>query len=478
MGFDKNYATPADQIAFYSKFQLWFATAFCLLASIAQVLYWRKIKNVKHLENAIFTPLIITLLVGAAIVFLSKMTNLGYICLTVAAVYLISVCLTLLFDLIKNRVETSLGGLLAHLGMALMLIGFVFSAGHKKLISQNMTINAPESNLPIHTVQENLLLSRNIPKSNNGYLVTYKGSRFESNDHKSLLDTDFTLDTFDDKFKIVTKATSLPVNSSIEKGDTVEVNTENIYYELDIENEDGQIFTMMPRMQNNPTMGYIASPDIKSFFTKDIYTHITNFPDKEKIKWNNPEKQNFSIGETHSIQGLSVTLESITVNENPLGIPPMRNDVPLQADIRIEDEYGSYHALPIFHIDDQRNVRLFPDHIQAIGTKVLLSQISPQTNEFEITLTTSQRDWVTIKSIEMPFISLVWIGALLITLGSGIALVFRMKEARTKSIMREQLVSGDHLSIYTNWTWVIPYLQRPSMGQSKNKKSSLNSLEK
>jgi cytochrome c-type biogenesis protein CcmF len=429
VGIDKSFAAPADQIAFYSKFQIWFAFAFCIFAGVAQVFYWKKIKNIKHLENAIVWPILATLLGAAAIVFFSKMRQIEYICLTAAALYLLFVCVSILINLIKNSAKTSLGGLLAHVGMAVMLIGFVFSEGHKKVISQNLTLNAPESNLPVHTVQENLLLSRNVSKENNGYLLTYTGSFFESADREMHIDKDRTLDTYDDQYKIITDAQAVLPFGKIETGDTIKINVENTYYTLEIKNEQGEIFTMMPRMQNNPTMGFIASPDIKSFFTKDIYTHITNFPDKEKVKWGEPQIVNFKLGESHIVNGLNVTLEQIDINDSPLGIPQMNNDVPIQATVRIEDTHGSYTAQPIFHIDAQRNLRLFPDEIQAIGTKVHLSKISPQTNEYELTIVSSQRDWVTIKSIEMPFISLVWIGSLLITCGIGIALYFRTCEA-------------------------------------------------
>ncbi|MDN3669149.1 cytochrome c-type biogenesis CcmF C-terminal domain-containing protein [Echinicola jeungdonensis] len=437
LGIEKSLAPPADQVTFYSKFQIWFGVAFCLASGLGQIFYWKRIASKKMLENELGLPIIISLVLTSLFVFLAKTQDISYIFLIGSAIYLIAVSLQIMVPLVKNIQRTSLGGILAHVGMAVMLLGFVYSAGHQKIISKNMAINAPESNLPVHTVRDNLLLSQNVPKQNQGFELIYKGAHYKDRETGKLIPVQTTLPTWNDHEKIIQNEFSS--NLGIHKGDTITIDPENIYYNIRVRETGRSGFTLSPRMQNNPQMGYIASPDIQSFFTKDIYTHVTNFPDPEKVRWNPAEKRKIRVGESFELQGLHLTLNEINLNEDPLGIPESEQDFPLEASVTIRDQYGVYTAKPIYHIDDKRSVRLFPDEIKAIGTKVFLSKVDPENQQYELMVMTSQRDWITIESIEMPFISLVWIGALLMTIGIGVSFFFRLVETR-ESQMEEDFL--------------------------------------
>jgi len=425
MGMDKNMAPPADQVQFYSCFQIWFGIAFCLAAALGQVLYWKKIQTKKMLENELLIPVVITLVVSAVIILISRTRNISYILLIVSAVYLMATCIQLLLPLVKSIKRTSLGGLLAHVGMAIMLMGFVYSAGKQKILSKNLSVNSTKEDLPPHTVQKSLLLNQNVPKENNGYSMTYLGTYYKDRDSGNLIPTDQTLPTWEENKKIYKG----PKNDEIGYGDTLRIEPENIYYSVEISDGNHPSFIITPRMQNNPSMGYIASPAIKSRLTGDIYTHVTNFPDPEKIKWNAPERQVLSLGETIDVQGLQLTLKDIRPAEDPLGIPSSKNDFALEATVLVEDQYGSYLAKPIYHVSQNRALRLFPDQIEALGTKVILSNVDPAGQKYELTVLTSQRNWITIECIEMPMIGLVWFGAILLTLGTTVSFYFRLRES-------------------------------------------------
>ncbi|MFY0650860.1 MAG: cytochrome c biogenesis protein CcsA [Cyclobacteriaceae bacterium] len=429
IGVDKNFAPPADQVMFYANFQVWFAVVFCLLAGLGQVFYWRKIKTVSSLESELAFPVLLSLVLTSLLVLIGKTADISYIILLFSAIYVIAVSIQLMLALIRNTENTSLGGLLAHVGMAVMLIGFVYSAGHKKVVSQNLTINAPDSSLPAHTIQENLLLSRNIPKENEGYKILYNGS-YAQTTSGTMVNRDLLLPTTSENEKILLEEYIDGSGNTFTIADTIKIDTENTFYDITVESDAGDQFNLLPRMQNNPTMGYIASPDIKSYFTRDIYTHITNFPDPEKVKWNKPLNAEIAMGESFNVQGLDILLEKIEQNENPIGVPNLSNDIALEASILIKDQTGTYETNPIFHIDGNRSVRMFPGEVKALGAKIFLNKVDPQNDQYGLSLVTSQRDWITIKSIEMPFISLVWLGTIILFAGVGIAFYYRLVEAR------------------------------------------------
>jgi cytochrome c-type biogenesis protein CcmF len=53
-----NMAPPANQVEFYTKFQLWFAVAIALLTSVGQFFWWQKIDK-KALKDAFVMPYIV-----------------------------------------------------------------------------------------------------------------------------------------------------------------------------------------------------------------------------------------------------------------------------------------------------------------------------------------------------------------------------------------------------------------------------------
>lgn len=456
IGIDRNFAPPVDPIGFYGKFQLWFAVTFCLLSAIAQTFYWKKIKTKQQLENEMIFPLVFTLVVTSIFVLVGKTRDFSYICLVASSLYLFFVSLFIFLSLLKQFQSKTIGGILAHVGLAVMLIGFVYSAGHQRIISQNMAINMPGSGLPAHSVQENMLLSRNVQKENNDYSIIYETKSYESVYYGSLIPTDYTFPTQREDQKIIQESFYDNEGNWIEEGDTVIINTENTFYTISVEEPGGGVFSISPRMQNNPQMGYIASPDIKSYPFRDIYTHITNFPDPEKVEWNEPVNREVSLGEVIEVDGLRFKIDAISVKDEVPGVPKMNNALALEASVSVIDNTTSYTAHPIFHVSADRSVRLFPDEIESLGTKVLLSNVSPVDDRYELTVITSQRDWITIKSIEMPLISLVWLGALIMIGGVGMAFYNRLIEAKESAAGDEWVmkVKVDH-SVLGEKKWVV-----------------------
>lgn len=431
MGLRSNFAPPSDPVDFYNNFQIWFGVAFCLIAATGQLFYWRKIQNKEDLEHQILTPIAITLVISSVFIYFGKTHNISYICMVSSAVYLIVINIHLFISLIKNIKRTSLGGILAHTGMAMMLIGFVYSGGHKKVVSRNMTIMTPDTALPEHILRENLLVSRNIPKDNNGYTITYKGANYQNATTGSLIPMDFTIPGRSGEEKMIKKPLFIKKGETLKPGDVIQVNEENIFFTIEMANERER-FVVHPRMQNNPSMGFIASPDIKSFLFKDIYTHVSNFPDPQKIEWSETMVRTVTLGETFEYNGLQFTLENIEVVENPAGIKSFPGDMPLEAAVRVVDQYSVYEANPLFYVDKNLSVRLFPDEITAIGAKVFLTKVDPVNQLYELSVSFSQRDWITLVSIEMPFICFVWIGAIFLTSGIGLATCYRLLEVHEK----------------------------------------------
>ena len=69
-----------------------------------------------------------------------------------------------------------------------------------------------------------------------------------------------------------------------------------------------------------------------------------------------------------------------------------------------------------------------PDEISDLGLKFSLRNIHPDTQEFTISVSSRQKDWVVLKAIEKPFINILWLGTLLLVTGFTLALSRRYRE--------------------------------------------------
>ncbi len=414
LGFSHELAPPADPLGFYAKFQCWFAILFGFSAGIAQLIYWKGVSDYSSLEDALSKPLFISLLLSALVVLMGFVQNWVYILLLFSAIYGFVASIVLVIDHYHLR-KGALGGLWAHAGFTLMLIGFVFSAGHTRVVSRNLHISATESSLPLHEVQEHVLLNRHQEKELNGYHLRYDDAKVYAGEQDWLISKDILLATTYPDIKVLAEDHHESGKPIAHKGDTLRIKGENTYYELQLRH-DGRSFTLRPRMQNNPQMGFIASPDIHSFWNRDLYMHVTNFPDQEKVKWS--EAFDFDIGEGEVLHyaDLNIRLKAAQASTAPKGVTLQQGDLAIVAEFAIEDGQERYTSQPLYLIRD-RKVRLYADEVPALGLEMSIKKIDIRTGRLQCSLRTSQRDWITVKAIEMPHISLVWIGTVLMILG-------------------------------------------------------------
>ena len=424
-----NLAPPANQVEFYSKFQLWFGVAIAMISGTGQFFWWKKIDLAK-LKAELTTPLLITLLVSVLIISIAKVYNVPYIILTIAGVYLIVSNLKVLLTLAKLNPTLS-GGAIAHIGVGMMLIGVMFSAGYSKVVSLNQNGMLILKDAPTEFNRDNLLLFINEPRTMAGYDIEYRGERIEPR-HKSGFinknDVELTLDPF----KVVaTKDIIFRDEKLYQAKDTIEIYPENTFYEIELRKNGKIAATLFPRVQINPAMGgFIASPDIKRKVTRDLYTHVSLPMNREdEPEWGKLEEVKIKANEEFYINSkYSTTLESITRIEEIEGTKIEAQDVAVQAKIKIQGEHEAYYAEPIFLIKDKSQVGRLSAEVNDLGIKITLLNILPETNEFLLGINARQKDWVVIKALEKPFINILWLGTFVLMIGFGMAMARRFKD--------------------------------------------------
>ena len=424
-GFEKKLAPPTDAIAFYSKFQIWFAIAVGILSAVGQFFWWKKIDR-KILLNQLFVPAIIALLVSVIVVNIVKVFNLPYALLLLAGFFTIFANAKILFGLLKASPTLS-GGAIAHIGVGMMLIGIMFSAGYSRVVSLNNTGLQISKEFSKEFNRDNLLLFIHEPRTMWGFDIEYLGERLEPRYHTGFIRKSDIHQTAD-KNLVIAKREMKIGSKAYQANDTIRVQGENTFYEIELRRGNKK-YQLFPRAQINPEMGgLLASPDIYRSVTADLYTHVSSVMDpSEGEEWSKLEELRVKQSQEFFANDYVGVLESVDRIYNVFGIELTDQDVAVKAKIRLQGEKGDYIAEPVFLIRDKMVGRI-PDDVSDLGIRVTLMNIHPETNEFSLGLNTRQKDWVVIKAMEKPYINVLWIGTLVLMVGFGMAMSRRIRE--------------------------------------------------
>lgn len=427
-GGESNLAPPADQIGFYSKFQLWFSVLVALISGTGQFFWWKRMEKEK-LKKEILPPILISLILFAITISVAKVYEPAYVLLTLAGVYLVVSNLKVLSSVIKVNPSLS-GGAVAHIGIGMMLIGVMFSSGYSKVVSLNNTGMLISKDLPTEFNRDNLLLFINEPRTMGGYEIVYLGERIEPKNlsgYVSKNDIDLTMDPY----RVVAKKDiGFKGKKILSAKDTFEINPENTYYEIELKKDDKVEALLFPRVQINPSMGgFVASPDIKRNLGRDLYTHVSlPMNREEEPEWSPLEEVRVRINQQFFVNDYVAVLEEVNRIHEIEGLQLSDLDVAVKAKVKVTGERDSYYSEPIFLIKDKTQVGRLPAEINDLGVRITLMNIHPETNEFSLGLNTRQKDWVIIKAMEKPLINILWLGTGILMIGFSIAMVRRFKE--------------------------------------------------
>lgn len=430
-----NIATPADQVRYYSKFQVWFAIGLALLSGTGQFFFWNKMDKSK-LWNALSIPIMISLVASAAIFLIAKIFNPVYIIVLLAGMYSIVANANILINLLKVKSYKLTGGSVAHIGIAMMLIGIMFSEGYSKPISLNTllitNVWSEEDN------STHLPLFLNEPARMDRYEITYRNELVKANALPELVKKSLLDDTEDPYYKVVRQEIVFDNVSYASPGDTLYIqNPENFYYQIDYRDvQSGREFTLYPRIQANEQMGDVVSPDIKRFWNRDIYNFVRVKPlFEDEIEWSELETHVLTKGQRFFANDYVATYTGWTrvnaVNHTDLG----PKDVAVRANIEVLAENGEkYIAQPLFIIKDGIAGKQ-PDVVREVASRFSLEWIDPDTGDVTIGVNTTQKDVIIIKAIEKPHINVLWIGTLVMVAGFIIATRRRYTEFK---LMRDK----------------------------------------
>jgi cytochrome c-type biogenesis protein CcmF len=391
--FGTNMAPPADVVAYYNRWQLPIAVLILLLGTLAHLLPYKGSRSVPVKKWLLFL-MIPTLLLTAAVAIPLRYTNWTYILLLSSSILALLGHLGLLWQQRKKWLRS--GGAVAHMGFALMMLGVLISSSRREVVSVNRSGYAYGGQFDEKQNRENVLLWKGEALDMPPYRVTYLGDSVAEPNH---------------------------------------------YYRVQYEelNPKGEVidrFVLLPNAQINPKMGLIATPDTRHYAFSDLYTHVTQVMDKESTagskEWGPPEPLMLSgSGDTVMMRDGLLIFEGVTT-ELPVDLTAQLQDadVAVAAQVTWKTLKESYRLRPVYAIRKGAEFRF--DDVQAeAGINLSFRRIHPDKKQIELAASVAApepRDYIIMKALRFPMINLLWLGAVLTTLGLSMAVVVRHRE--------------------------------------------------
>ena len=427
VGFEINMAPPVDQVGYYTQWQIWGGILIALLSGTGQFFWWNKMDRTK-LKEELSLPIIISLVLSAALMIFVGIKEISYILLLTSGVYSIVANGKILISRWKTNIKLS-GGAIAHIGIAMMLIGILFSSGYSKILSINYTAQVWSRDFPDEINQKNLLLFQNEARKMKDWSLLYRGMRKRAENVEGYLSSNDLVQVNQTQAVVVTDIIQNE-NTTLAKGDTLDlINPETSYFEIDYIKSNGDVFTLYPSVQMNDQMDVtVLSPDIKRTLTADLYTHIRTFPQaNDEAEWSELKEFKVQLNKNFFVNDYVATLEKVERINQVDGVELSGEDVAVEATIKIQGEERDYFAKPIYIIKDMK-AGILAYTVYDLGVRLSLLAIDPQNNAFTIGANTTQKDWVILEAVEKPMINILWIGTLVMVIGFGIAISRRYTE--------------------------------------------------
>ncbi len=324
---------------------------------------------------------------------LQKWTLISYALLFIVALFAVFINLEYWLRILKGKLRHA-GSSIAHIGFAFILIGALISTSKRQTLSVNPNKNV-ESLGKNFSAQKSLLLTLGDTVQMGNYFVTYKGKERIGID--VYFHTDYFTKTKDGKYE--------------------------------------PAFALSPMVQDNPRMGQASNPDTKHFLSNDIYTHISygDLSDPKTIKndaYKEPTNYIGHLGDTIYSDNAIIQIEKITTNLNEEQYAKTDTLLEVTAVLKAIDISGKAHyAYPKYVI---RNNIEMPDvfELKELGLKFVFWKINPNEGSIEIQMSekvNNSKDFIVIEAYNFPFINVLWLGCILMAIGTAIAIVERRR---------------------------------------------------
>jgi cytochrome c-type biogenesis protein CcmF len=394
--FDLTMAPAKDVVDHYNKWQLPFAFLVTMLIAIGQFFKYKNTDPKEFLKKITFSLLVSAFLTGLFSYILSY-SNALYILLMFSAIFATVSNFNYITHALGGKIRKA-GASVAHIGFGLILLGALISTSKKDVISKNTSGKDISGLSEKMSNNENILLTQGDTLPMGNYHVTFTGRRMEGI---------------------------------------------NIYFDVDYFTKENNVFTkeftLSPLLQTNPRMGNVPEPDTRHFMTFDVYTHITyaelESPQEKKeatkdeytAAKNVPMKRGDTVFSSNAI----IIFDSLSTKFDRSKYNLKDDDIAVMANISVLDIREKYQANPVYVIRDN-SIQPVPAKVDKLGLQFMFWKVDPQTGNIEISVQEKKsniRDFIVMQAMVFPYINILWIGCIVMFIGTLMAIVERVRKS-------------------------------------------------
>ena len=397
--FGTKIAPPEDPAFAHNQVQVFVAIIIGALSAFGQYLRFKHTPK-EHISKQLILPSIITIIISVVLfVFVGVAYTekgagfLGALYVGIlASVYTVVANFHYWLGVLKGKLKSA-GASIGHIGFGLVLLGIFLSSSNKTVISFNTTgINVLQESAdirksPVGNPRENITLFEGINTDMGKYMVEY------------------TRDTVDELNKR--------------------------FFELRFtDKKTNEQFLLYPDIlkNNKGAEGFSANPDAKHYWLKDIFVYITSFQDHSEEDTVGFKPAKIKIGDSIFYSNGYIKLKQVLVNPNP-NRAAGTNELVLDMQV-ISKEGLQYSAQPGIQLEGL-NMEQHLDTIKAQNLVLSFNKVISQEEgvlEIGIKESKSLTNLITLKVYEFPFINVLWIGVVVMTLGFMMSMYKRIKQ--------------------------------------------------
>ncbi len=448
---DHNFAPPTERIAEYNRWQIPFAVLTSLLIAVGQFFRYKETEMKKFIKK-ITLAFSIAALMTLTIIFLSPFSKetVAVNILLFTTIFAVVANADYLLRITKGKMDSA-GSSIAHIGFALLLLGALISTSQSDSISRNSSI------YDVKSLSEDL--------NNEEDIVMFIGDTLQMGNYFAVFSDRFR-EGINMHFKVdylEKLANQYEVGDVIFQKDMVfqciEAHTASANFVDDMDKywnfvpfpnerqsqvvekwnsgKPGNLaFSLEPLVQLNERMGNTPEPDTKHYIHKDIYTHIkwgrTEEAPIDEEGYLEPFNKELALGDTLIGYRAKIMVDSILPVRYLTDYGLLEDDVAARIVFRIEENSRDTSVSSIFALRGNTILNL-PTQVDSYGLRFSVDNIDPSTGKLKVSMsehTDNQRDFIVMQAIVFPYINVLWIGCIVMVLGSLLAVRHRIKVNR------------------------------------------------
>jgi cytochrome c-type biogenesis protein CcmF len=400
-------------IAFYNKWVLPLSIGFVFLAGLGQLFWWNKM-SVESVNKVLLRPIVLAVVSTIAILlftpFVEETTaqmaaarpevlqaGIGDSVVGLWSSFGPGLLLLLLvfagfFALYGNGIVAwriakgnpkLAGGAIAHVGLAVMVLGVIASSGFSNPIARTLVGPGGQS-------RDNFVISRGETQFMSGYTVTYRGQELNDEDRPSFV--------------------------------------------MDFIGPDGRPFTLKPVTYQSTTQQWIQHPDVRLGFLKDLFVAVS--PNEMFDTEDDDDEGTITLTRGDStVLGdgrFVVRFENFNLQTNSQH-DANGSRIVVGANIGVTDLQSgvSRTVTPLYVVEADRSVVADPVVLDEWDISIAFTGMQVDSGAIRLQVegvAMAPEDWLVVQAYEKPLINLVWIGIIMISFGFVVAMIRRAQE--------------------------------------------------